>query len=69
MKLLVADVIPEETRMAVIENGNLTDYAVERNDEAHIVNHIYKGVIQNILPAMQAAFVDIGRKKNAFLYL
>ena len=69
MKLLVADVIPEETRMAVIENGKLTDYAVERNDEAHIVNHIYKGVIQNILPAMQAAFVDIGRKKNAFLYL
>ncbi len=69
MKLLVADVISEETRMAVIENGKLTDYAVERNDEAHIVNHIYKGVIQNILPAMQAAFVDIGRKKNAFLYL
>lgn len=69
MKTIVANVIPEETRMAVIEEGRLRDYAVERDDEMHIVNHIYKGVIQNILPAMQAAFVDIGRKKNAFLYL
>lgn len=61
--------MPEETRMAIIEDGRLHDFAVERNDETHIVNHIYKGMIQNILPALQAAFVDIGRKKNAFLYL
>jgi ribonuclease G len=69
MRLLVANVMPEETRMAVLEDDTLRDFAIERNDEDHIVNHIYKGVIQNILPAMQAAFVDIGRKKNAFLYL
>ena len=69
MKMLVANVIPEETRAAVIDDGRLCDYAVERDDETHIVNHIYKGVVQNILPAMQAAFIDIGRKKNAFLYL
>ena len=69
MKILLANVIPEETRMAVIEDGRLRDFSVERHDETHIVNHIYKGVIQNILPAMQATFVNIGRKKNAFLYL
>lgn len=60
--------MPEETRMAILEDGRLRDFAVERNDETHIVNHIYKGTIQNILPALQAAFVNIGRKKNAFLY-
>lgn len=68
MKLLVANVMHEETRVAVVEDEVLRDYAIERDDDRHIVNHIYKGVIQNILPAMQAAFVDIGRKKNAFLY-
>ena len=69
MKTIIGNIMPEETRMAVIEDGKLRDFAVERDDENHIVNHIYKGTIQNILPAMQAAFVNIGRKKNAFLYL
>lgn len=55
--------------MAIVEDGRLRDYAVERNDETHIGNHIYKGTIQNILPALQAAFVNIGRRKNAFLYM
>ena len=69
MKTLIANVMTEETRMAVLDDGVLRDYAIERNDETRIVNHIYKGVIENILPAMQAAFVNIGRKKNAFLFL
>ncbi len=69
MKMIVGNVMAEETRMAIIEDGRLRDFAVERNDETHIVNHIYKGTIQNILPALQATFVNIGRKKNAFLYL
>ncbi len=68
MKTIIGNVMPEETRMAIVEDGVLRDFAVERNDETHIVNHIYKGTIQNILPALQAAFVNIGRKKNAFLY-
>ena len=55
MKLIVGNVMPEETRMAIIEDGRLRDFAVERNDETHIGNHIYKGTIQNILPALQAA--------------
>lgn len=69
MKTVIADVMPEETRLAVLEDGKLRDYAVERDDESHIVNHIYAGTIQNILPALQAAFVNIGRKKNAFIYM
>ena len=69
MKTLIANVMTEETRMAILEDDILRDFAIERDDETRIVNHIYKGVIKNILPAMQAAFVDIGRKKNAFLYL
>lgn len=69
MKTIIGNIIPEETRIAVLEDGRLRDFSVERDDENHIVNHIYKGTIQNILPALQAAFVNIGRKKNAFLYL
>lgn len=69
MKTIIGNVMPEETRMAILEDGRLRDFAIERNDDMHIVNHIYKGTIQNILPSLQAAFVDIGRRKNAFVYL
>ncbi|WP_288798953.1 Rne/Rng family ribonuclease [uncultured Megasphaera sp.] len=69
MKTIVANIMPEETRLAILEEGRLRDYAVERDDESRIVNHIYRGTIQNILPALQAAFVNIGRKKNAFIYM
>lgn len=69
MKTIVGSVMPEETRMAILEDGRLRDFAVERDDDMHIVNHIYKGTIQNILPSLQAAFVNIGRRKNAFIYM
>lgn len=69
MKTIVGNVMPEETRMAILEDGRLRDFAVERDDDMHIVNHIYKGTIQNILPSLQAAFVNIGRRKNAFIYM
>ena len=69
MKTIIGNIMPEETRIAILDEGILRDFSVERNDENHIVNHIYKGTIQNILPAMQAAFVNIGRRKNAFLFL
>ena len=53
MKTIVGNVMPEETRMAILEDGRLRDFAVERDDDMHIVNHIYKGTIQNILPSLQ----------------
>ena len=60
---------PEETRMAVLEDGVLCEVAVERAETGHIVGNIYKGRIKNVLPGMQAAFIDIGKEKNAFLYV
>ena len=68
-KTIIANVAPEETRMALIEDGELMEASVERTDAGHIVGNIYKGKIKNVLPGMQAAFIDIGREKNAFLYV
>ena len=67
-KILV-NVEPEQTRMAVIEDGVLGEVAIERTEIGHIVGNIYKGRIKNVLPGMQAAFIDIGKEKNAFLYV
>jgi ribonuclease G len=55
--------------MAMLEDGVLTELVIERDDARHIVGNIYKGRVQNVLPGMQAAFVDIGQEKNAFLYI
>lgn len=68
-KTIIANIMAEETRMALVENGHLAEISIERSESGHIVGNIYKGRIKNILPGMQAAFVDIGRDKNAFLYL
>ncbi|MGI6092124.1 MAG: Rne/Rng family ribonuclease [Veillonellaceae bacterium] len=67
-KKIIVNVMPEETRMALLEDSELSEVAIERTDNAHIVGNIYKGKIKNILPGMQAAFIDIGCDKNAFLY-
>ena len=68
MKRLIANVIPEETRLAVVEDGELIEFSVERPESPTLVGSVYKGRVQRILPGMQAAFVDIGQEKNAFLY-
>ena len=57
-----------ETRVAVLENGRLEDFQVEHPSEERLVGSIYKGRIQNLENDLQAAFVDIGLKKNAFLH-
>jgi len=57
-----------ETRVAVMNNGRLEDFNIERSSEERIVGSIYKGRIQNIEDGLQAAFVDIGLKKNAFIH-
>ena len=54
-----------ESRVAIIEDGKLAELHVER--EPRIVDNIYKGKITNILPGMEAAFIDVGLGKNAFL--
>lgn len=56
-----------ETRIAVLEDNQLMEYRVER--EERVVGSIFKGIVQNVLPGMDAAFVDIGLERNAFLYV
>ena len=57
-----------ETRVAVQEGNLLTELYLERRRHRSIVGSVYKGVVSNVLPGMQAAFVDIGLAKDAFLY-
>ena len=54
--------------MAVLENGNLEEFQIEHPSEERIVGSIFKGRIQNLEDGLQAAFVDIGMKKNAFVH-
>lgn len=57
----------EETRVAVLEDGKLFDLFIERRESEKILNNIYKGKVQNIVPALNSAFVDIGFGKSAYL--
>ncbi|NMD42932.1 MAG: Rne/Rng family ribonuclease [Firmicutes bacterium] len=57
------------TRVAILEAGKLVELYIERPLEQRIVGNLYKGIVANVLPGMQAAFVDIGLEKNAFLYV
>lgn len=68
-KKIIISATPEETRMALAEGEKLVEYVVERNSEQHIVGSIFKGKVKNVVRAIQAAFIDIGREQNAFLFL
>lgn len=58
-----------EIRVALIENTKLAEYFFERRDEQSIVGNIYKGIVTSITPGIDAAFIDIGLSRNAFLYV
>ncbi|MGZ8161707.1 MAG: ribonuclease G [Methylobacter sp.] len=66
---ILINVTPPETRVAVIENGVLQELIIERSRERGLVGNIYKGEVCRVLPGMQAAFVDIGLPRAAFLHL
>ena len=66
---LVINVTSQETRIALIENGLLAELFIERRSEKGIGGNIYKGRVVRVLPGMQAAFVDIGLARSAFLYV
>ncbi|MBN2878802.1 MAG: Rne/Rng family ribonuclease [Clostridia bacterium] len=66
---LVATVIPGQVRLAVLEDEKLVEYYVERPGKERSAGNIYKGKVVNVLPGMDAAFVDIGLERNAFLYV
>jgi ribonuclease G len=58
---------PWENRVAILEDGGLAELYIEREEK--VIGSIYKGKVQNVLPGMGAAFVDIGLGRNAFLYV
>ncbi len=64
---ILINVTPQETRVAVVENGVLQEVHIERATHRGLVGNIYKGRVQRFLPGMQAAFVDIGLDRAAFL--
>ncbi len=66
---LIINTTFNETRIAFLENGILTEFFIERKNDRSIVGNIYKGRVVRILPGMDAAFVDIGLEKSAFLYV
>lgn len=68
-KSILVTVDIDETRAAVTEDGELVEFFVERPVQQRVVGNIYKGKVENVLPGMQAAFVDIGLDRNSFLYV
>ena len=66
---ILVNVTPRETRAAVVENGVLQEVYVERTNRRGITSNIYKGRVSRTLPGMQAAFIDIGLERTAFLHV
>lgn len=66
---ILINMTPQETRVSIVENGVLQEFHLERSGNRGIVGNIYKGVVKRVMPGMQAAFVDIGQEKAAFLHV
>ncbi|HHP7233445.1 MAG TPA: ribonuclease E/G [Desulfobacterales bacterium] len=67
-KLLINET-SHETRVALLEDGEIVELFIERDDESDIAGNIYKGRVQRVLPGIQAAFIDIGLQQAAFIYV
>lgn len=65
---LIINVTLGETRVARLENGVVTELTIERKREEEVVGNIYKGKVVRVMPGMQAAFIDIGLERTAFLH-
>ena len=66
---ILINITPQETRVAIVENGALQEVSIERQSSRGIVGNIYKGKVNRVLPGMEAAFVDIGLEKAGFLHV
>ena len=66
---ILLNVTPQETRVAIVENGALQEVSIERQRSRGIVGNIYKGKVNRVLPGMEAAFIDIGLEKAGFLHV
>ncbi len=68
-KELIISAAAHETRVAIVEDGQLCEIYIEREKEFALVGSIYKGRVTRVLPGMQSAFVEIGLDSDAFLYV
>jgi len=68
-KEILVNIEPQEKRVALVRDGQLQEFYIERPQDRTIVGNIYKGKIEAVLPSLGAAFVDIGLAKKGFLYL
>ena len=66
---ILVNITPQETRVAIVENGALQEVSIERQRSRGIVGNIYKGRVNRVLPGMEAAFIDIGLEKAGFLHV
>src|SRR5262252_5072630 len=67
--LLVINVDIRETRVALIENGIIVELHIERETQKGTLGNIYLGKVSRVLPGMQAAFIDVGLERAAFLHV
>ena len=65
---ILINVTPRETRVALVENGMLQELHIERASRRGVVGNVYKGRVQRVMPGMQAAFVELGLERAAFLH-
>ncbi len=68
-KKMLIECDPHETRVAILEQDRLAELFIERHRQLGVVGNIYQGRVNRVLPGMQAAFVDIGLDRDAFLYV
>ncbi len=66
---ILVNIGPQETRVALVEGGAAQEVHVQRADRHGLTGNVYKGVVQRVLPGMQAAFVEIGLERTAFLHV
>ena len=66
---ILINVSPQETRVAIVENGLLQEVHIERTNKRGLVGNIFKGKVSRVLPGMQSAFIDIGLDRAGFLHV
>lgn len=70
-KQILCNTTPDETRVAIMENDKLAELFIDRHigGNAKVVGNIYHGRVENVLPGISSAFIDVGQEKNAYLYI
>jgi ribonuclease G len=68
-KDLIVSSTPQETKVALLEDGGVAEFFIEREAHRGVVGNIYKGKVTRVLPGMQSAFVEVGLERDAFLYV